>query len=88
MAKIKPQPTTSTPLPEYRPPQKLLGPCPHCGYTVLWAVSTEGRVKTCTPVRDPVFGDDHRCQVAVYTVQRMQGVHLWQNKGDNPFFDL
>jgi hypothetical protein len=45
----------------YRPPQKLLVPCPTCGVTVLRGLMVEGRIKKQSPPLTPVLGEVHAC---------------------------
>jgi hypothetical protein len=46
----------------YRPPQKLLVPCPDCGVTVLRGLMINGRVKKQSPPLTPIYGKTHVCK--------------------------
>lgn len=45
----------------YRPPQKLLVPCPTCGMTVLRGLFVQGKVKKLSAPLTPALGEGHVC---------------------------
>lgn len=51
-----------TPARPYRPPQRLLVPCPHCGTVVLRGLIIDGLVRKQIPPLTPVLGEKHVCQ--------------------------